>query len=208
MSEFALLTIQKKLDHEKHPLYWNLYMAKKSKQSIDKVLQNEGIDSNLFGKIRFIENHQGIFVEHVSHDPEKAREQQLKCEMDVPSEWLMCFSYQDMKVIGLDMGVFEAEANMSDVFERLHWSEIENSNFDLFVKRDLLIKWLRKHSTRNDRIHLSSDWLFYHPEGKYDYEFVQRFINRRISELRKTVTCNHWSKDPLARLQPIQMTAS
>jgi hypothetical protein len=207
MCEFALLTIQKKIDKEKYPLYWNLYLAKKAGESYDRILQREGIDPAQFGKIRFVEDLRGIYVEHVSNIEAEASAQQLKREMEIASEWLMCFSFSEMNVIGLDMGVFEAGATVADALERLRWAEIADSNFDLFVKREALIRWLKINAKSDDRIYLCSDWIFYHPDGKYDYYFVQNYINERIVGLRETVQCNQWSKNPIVRPQQVQMTA-
>ncbi|WPS85573.1 hypothetical protein SMD22_00500 (plasmid) [Brevibacillus halotolerans] len=208
MSEFATLTIQKKLEKgKKDEFYWNLYAAKIKGESFGNSIEKAQMDTSVFDTIRFVENKYGLFVEQVSNLQEESKTKQLRCEMDIPAEWLMCFSYPEMSVIGLDMGVFQAEAAVVEVIERLYWIEIENDSYDLFLKRDAILNWLRKNTKAEDRIHLCSNWIFYHQEGKYDYHFVRQFINNKIMALRQVVHCNHWSKSAVVRPEQMQTTA-
>ncbi|MFF2532244.1 hypothetical protein ACFVS2_25375 [Brevibacillus sp. NPDC058079] len=208
MSEFTTLSIHKKLEKgKKDELYWSLHAAQKKDLSLDAILQKAEINPKDFGKVRFIENRHGIFVEHISNVEEVMDTQQMRCQMEIPSEWLLCFSYQEMSVIGLDMGVFQAEAQVGEVIERLCWLDINHSSYDLFLKRDALLKWIRKNANPEDRIHLCTNWIFYHPDGKYDFDFVRQHINNKILELRKMVHCNHWSKNAVVRPEQVQMTA-
>ena len=98
-----------------------------------------------------------------------------------------------MSVIGLDLGVFQAETSVKDAIGRLRDVSLPFSS-ELYKKRDRLWKWLIDNASEEDYLCLCSQWIYYHPEGKYDYAFVQKDINRKISLLKKEVSCLHWTK--------------
>ena len=193
--ECATLTIQRKLQAgTMYAVYRDLFNHyKKNGENYEAVLRKHEEEPTSFGKIRFVENKNGVYFEHLSEDPTKRDIQQLQTTMDIPPEWLMCFSYQEMNVIGLDMGVFQAETTVEIAMERLRWADIR-TNPELERKsRDLYI-WLKNNARLEDRIRICSDWIYYHPEGKYDYLFVRTDINRKISMIRNQFHCPHWTK--------------
>lgn len=205
MTEYATLTIQKKLSRKRDPIYQAIYDGKKNGDNMDNVFRKEKRDLNGFGSIRFIEHFTGVYYEHVPESKADQERTQLLFENDIANDWLLCFSYDEMEVIGLDMGVFQAEASVEEVLERLEWSDI-SMNSKYYEKRNALLRWLKANALREDRIMICSQWVFYHEEGKYDYDWVRNNINKRISEMRQEVTCPHWKKGKIDR--PKQMVAS
>lgn len=191
--EQATLTIQKKLQTgTKYVIYKELFKLHKNGSPMEEVIQKMDEKPDLFGKIRFVEGQGGVYFEHLSLD-ERLSTNQLQCSMDIPAEWLFCFSFQEMRVIGLDMGVFEAQTTVEKALSRLEWVDIP-TNHELYAKRRELYIWLKENARLEDRIRVCSDWIYYHPEGKYDYYFVRQDINRRIALLKSQLTCDHWSK--------------
>ena len=191
--EKATLTIQKKMQNgSSYAIYKELFKAHKSGVPFDDVIQKMVEKPELFGKVQFIEKLGGVYAEHIPLGAELAKHQ-LECEMDIPAEWLFCFSFQEMNVIGLDMGVFEAVTTVDMALRRLEWIDIPSSH-ELSIKRRDLYVWLKENARLEDRIHLSSQWIYYHPDSKYDYHFVRQDINRRISLLKSQTTCSHWTK--------------
>jgi hypothetical protein len=204
MAEFATLTIQRKISRRNDSIFGDLYEAKKKDQSIDIVLRREKREDDNYAKTRFVKHDSDVYYEHLPLDEAEWEKTQLRMEGDFPLEWLICFSYQEMEVIGLDMGVFQAEASVEEVIERLTFIQLEITH-EFFRQRDNLIRWLRTNAHLEDRLFLCTNWIFYHEEGKYDYEFVRNVIRNRISGMRKMITCNHWSNGKVDR--PMQMKA-
>lgn len=191
--EKATLTIQQKLQAgTKYAIYKELFKSHKSGKPLEEVIQKMDEAPDLFGNIRFIEGDGGIYFEHLPVG-EQLLGNQLQCEMDIPAEWLFCFSFQEMRVIGLDMGVFEAETTVETALNRLEWIDI-SPNHELYMKRRELYIWLKENARLEDRIRICSEWIYYHPDSKYDYYFVRQDINRRIALLKTQLTCDHWTK--------------
>jgi len=191
--EKATLTIQKKLlSGTSYAIYKELFKAHKQGTSLDGIIQRMDEQPELFGSIRFVESQGGVYFEHLPIG-EQIVSQQLQFEMDIPPEWLFCFSFQEMNVIGLDMGVFQAETTVDLALRRLEWLDIAPTH-ELYQKRRELYIWLKNNARLEDRIRLCSEWIYYHPESKYDYFFVRQDINRRISLLKPQLKCSHWTK--------------
>lgn len=206
MSEYAAtLTIQKKLSRRRDPIFQALYDGKKNGETMDQAFRKEKREMDGFGKIRFIEHHTGVFYEHIPESEEEKSKVQISNEESILLEWLLCFSYDEMEVLGLDMGVFQAEASVEEVLERLEWADIPMQS-EYFEKRNALMRWIRSNALLDDRIMLCSQWVFYHEESQYDYAFVRKYINNRIADMRQEVKCPHWKKGKIDR--PKQMVAS
>lgn len=189
--ERATLTIQRALRKGVQMIYSDLFRAEREDISMERIIRNHGEDPERFGKIRFTMDNGGIFYEHLPND-ERIHQNQLSFPMDIPPEWLFCFNYQEMKVIGITMGVFQANTTVELALRRLESIDID-VNSELFMRRKELYVWLKNNARLDDRIQLCSDWIYYHPEGKYDYDFVRKDINRRIALLKTQVHCEYWT---------------
>lgn len=191
--EKATLTIQRKLlSGSSYAIYKELFKAHKKGSSFEDIIEKMVEQPDHFGTIRFVESKGGVYYEHLPKG-ENIHTHQLQFEMDIPPEWLFCFSFQEMNVIGLDMGVFQAETTVDLALRRLEWIDITTTN-ELYQKRRELYVWLKENARLEDRIRLCSEWIYYHPESKYDYFFVRKDINRRISLLKPQLKCSHWTK--------------
>jgi len=204
MTDYGRLIIQRRLDKNfREPIFQELYEVHLKGQSVKEYVKEKGLAS--FGNVRFIQKQGAVFYEHTEQDEVAMRREERACYMNLEPEWLICFSYSEMRVIGFDMGVFEAETSVESALERLYWSEIKG-NSELDKKRNELYQWLKQNARPFDRIRLCSDWIYYSEEGTYDYEFVKKDINRRIAELKKTVRCPHWTNKKRVSLAPEQQT--
>jgi hypothetical protein len=191
--EQATLTIQRKMQNgSRYSIYRELFKSHKDGGSFEEVVRKMDEEPDTFGKVRFVEGQGGVHYEHLPLG-ERLSHHQLQTQMDIPAEWLFCFSFQEMNVIGLDMGVFEAYTTVEKALSRLEWMDIP-SGHELYTKRRDLYVWLKDNARLEDRIRLCSEWIYYHPEGKYDYFFVRQDINRRIALLKSQLTCEHWTK--------------
>jgi len=191
--EQATLTIQHKMQTgTKYSIYKDLFKCFKEGETFEKVVQEQADHPDDFGSVRFLEDFGSVYYEHIPND-RSIYQHQLSFSMDIPPEWFYCFSFAEMRVVGLDMGVFEAQTTVDLAMQRLQWLDV-NYDSPLYHKKNELYVWLKKHARLEDRIRLCSDWIYYHPNGKYDYDFVRLDINKRIAMLKKHVDCSHWKK--------------
>ncbi|WCF11640.1 hypothetical protein NDS46_30300 (plasmid) [Paenibacillus thiaminolyticus] len=207
MGEFATLTVLRKVSRRIDPIYNSIYEGKKRGESVEQILKKEkrhDLNVEKFRDIHFFEQLTGIYYAFASYGQKHDLSLELRMERDIPSEWLLCFSYHEMEVLGLDMGVFQAESSVHEVMERLEWSEIQPQN-ELFVKRHLLIRWLKENAHIDDRLKVCSNWIFHHEEAKYDYYYVQNFINSKIAKMQKEILCPHWTKNKVERPRQLNM---
>lgn len=203
MYDYPTLTIQRKLSKTSGALYWELFAAHKNGESLDAVLRRNKIEPELFGRIRFFETTGSVYYEHIPVDHTELGKVQLHSEMDIQSTWLMCFAFKDMNVLGFiyEMGVFEAATTVDYALDWLSFAEI--SDYELYQQRDQLRKWIKQNATPDDRLYMCSNWLFYHEEQKYNYDYVRNFINNRIASLKEVAHCMQWRKGQVEK--PTQM---
>lgn len=206
MADFATLTIQHRLDNRgKHNrIFKEIQRFQQEPDRIHGLLQKEEIDPHTFGSFRFIQMQGGMFYEHTPLDEEWLKAEKQFCLKNYDPSWLLCFSYQEMQVIGIDMGVFQAETTVEYAMDRLRWIDIQN-NRELDKKRWELYQWLQKNALPDDRIRLCSEWIYFHNEEQYDdFKQVQQDINKRIRGLKTFATCPHWTKNNVTTLAPEQ----
>lgn len=205
MYDYATFTIQRKLSKASGALYWELFAAHKDGVSLEVVLRRNNIEPELFGKIRFFETNSVVYYEYLPTDQEELSKIRLSSDEEILSAWLLCFAFQDMEVVGLDMGVFEAGTTADYALDWLGFAEIRD--YDLKQQRDQLKRWIKENANPDDRVCMCSNWLFYHEEGKYDYDFVRNFINKRISSLKEKAHCMQWRKERVEKPKQMEMSA-
>lgn len=192
--DYGTLRILKKLRPEaSYQVYWDLYRRKDNKEEFDSYIHRLP-NGNTFGELFFYEREDGIFIEHRMNDMFGILASEKSLENDIRPEWLLCFDYSEMKVIGITMGVFVAETTVEKALKRLEEAIIPQSEQSLDKARRELWDWLKEFAHPDDRIRCSSNWIFYSENEEYDYYYVRNFINSRIRELkRKNIVCSHWT---------------
>ncbi|PLS19161.1 hypothetical protein CVD28_01775 [Bacillus sp. M6-12] len=194
MGEYASFAIWRKLDKEENELYHQLYQIKQEGGSIENYLNSIGEDVMNFPIIDFKEiNHQVYYNLYPMNILELEKNMQ-QCKYNLLPEWLLCFTFDEMRVLGKEMGVFQAETTIQQAVERIDSLDLED-NAKWQWKRYELYCWLRVNAKPDDRIHLSSDLIYYSQEGRYDVDYVKKDINEKIKSIKEEVSVPYWNKD-------------
>lgn len=192
--ERVTLSIRRKMTG--NPLlkrYQNLFQLQNNQEKFDKYLKSEELDETWLGELRFTTNIEGAFVEHISNDKE-VQKQNVLFANGIPDSWLIPFKYHEMKVIGLDMGVFIAEAKVSEVMMRLYHLELPfGSQMD--KERNAIYRFLEKNAKADDYLILRTNWYFHRDGDMYDLFQVQDNINRRVARIKKEYPIPYWTKE-------------
>ena len=194
MGEYARFVVRRKLDNLE-PVYREIYKVKDDVERKRAIIKESGQDLLQFGEPHYFERNHAVYVDKRSMHPLVSRFEEQVCKYNISTEWLLCFSYAEMNVIGLDMGVFEAETTKELALERLNNIVFPEGETKLKDKvRDLWF-WIHENADDGDLIHLSSDWIYYSPDGEFNNEYVKKDINSRIKELKtRGIECPHWTR--------------
>lgn len=192
--DYGTLRILKKLRPEADfQVYWDLYRIEYNKEATEEYIRRLP-NGNTFGELFFHKRSDGIFVEHRKTDMFGIQESERMYESGLLPEWLMCFDYSEMEVVGITMGVFRAETTVEKALKRLEATEIPESEKVLIEARKNLWMWLKEYARPDDHIQCCSNWFFYSENEEFDFSYVRKFINSQIRELKlKHILCPHWT---------------
>lgn len=189
MGEYATLKIWRKLK-EDNTTYVDLYNLQNDEEQVCNYLKEKGLDQ---GMLQFKTTYGAVYYTHIPLNMLEELKHQRVCKYDIEMEWLLCFTFSEMVVSGDRDGYFEAETTVENALNRL--SSLHPENVKWSSRLDELYIWLSKYAMPEDIIRISSDFIYYSPDGEFNAEYVKNEINEKIKNVRKVLKVPYWTKE-------------
>lgn len=196
MGEYATLTIWRKLtDVPEHQVYKKIHEGRKAgnEGEVYDTLFPEPKDFMKFGFVHFKDIGQDVYYAHISNDFHLQMNTQLSCKYNILKEWLLPFSYGEMKV---DSGEFTAETTVREALSRLERVTIQGDSNFVSTFEDFK-EWLQEHGKDDDRLVIDSALIYIDFTGETSNQETDQYIKKEINEKAKQVKqiakVPHWN---------------
>lgn len=198
MGEYSKFAIMHKLPEDRINFFRQIYEVQQKNGNIDEFLKKKGYDLWSFGLTEFFIVKNQVFYTFTPMDIRKQMNEQRVCKYNISSEWLLCFDYKEMKVVGEEVGVFKAMTTVNNALQRLKGIQYkvdneESRKFNDKVK-DIIYFLEFNANPQTDLLMLSSDSIYYSTDGEFNNQYVRQDINKKISSVKKLVYAKNWQK--------------
>lgn len=205
MGEYASLRVWKKLENAKGSIYDRIHQMRLQGMKENDAYKEMNLDFWEFGRVEY---QQIADTTYYSRTPNNFREQMkylLECKYDISAAWLMCFEFSEFQVDKAgsiqddgDYGIFTAGTTVKQARERISNVQYTLLDFENQNLRDQVIQveTFLQQSDDDDIIRISSDMIFYSPDGEFGVKYVKEMINSKIKSIRELFSIPHWRKRP------------
>lgn len=197
MGEYASLRVWKKLESAKGSIYDRIHQLQVQGMKEQDSYKEMNLDFWEFGRVIYQEING---ITYFSRTPNNFREQMkylLECKYDISAAWLTCFEFSEFQVGQAgECGVFTAETTVKQAKERVtkvHYSLLDFENEHLREQLEQVQTFLQQ-SADDDLLCISSDMIYYSPDGEFGVKYIKDTINDKVKQFRELFSVPHWRK--------------
>lgn len=197
MGEYANLTIWRNLQQEdENSLFHQLHEAKKANR-VSAFMEEQFPDLDkrmMFGPVFFREMNGNVYYAHIPMDFRKQMKNQRSCKYNIERDWLLPFSYEEMKVKGER---FQALTTVKEAVERLQAIQMIEDH-RLRQAHSELLDWLMVYANETDCLEIDSCAIYVDfnndtPMAESE-NYIKNAINEKVKYVKEHATVPHWKK--------------
>lgn len=190
MGEYATMKVWVKKEDVKDANVLKVLDLSNSGVPIPEIYDQLGLNFE-FGSVTEFLYEGSTYINHFPFDLRKQEQVMKSCKFDIQKEWLACFAPGEFHVYDKgDFTLFTANTTVKDALTRLGNVKANQTSKE-FQEVKALISFLKNHDEKGMLV-LSSEMIYHSCFGEFPPNFVRNEVNKKVSELTKTLQVPHW----------------
>lgn len=154
-------------------------------------LDEKGIQLFDFGSLRYYTFYGQPYYSHIPLDMFRETFFKQVCKYNIDDAWLLCYTYDEMRVSGGDVGLVEAATTVEKAVTRLKSLKIKDINW--LTRRRELLNWIEANTEKDDVLFMTSAHIYYSTDGEFNENYVKNDINQRVKEVKAIFEVPYWT---------------